>query len=328
MTTVLSSGLEAKIATLDGMIARFERVAVAYSGGVDSAALLHACLRVLGAERVLAVIADSASLPRAEREEALALARSMKAQLEILATQEIENPAYRANDGERCYFCKKELFSAMETMAKSRGIPVLAYGAIADDLLESRPGSRAAREFRVVAPLQEAGFSKEEIREYSRRHGLPTASKASFACLASRIPQGTEVTPQALARIELAEDGLRRRHFRQFRVRMLGEAAKIEVGSEETVRLLGHLGIEVAKELCAIGFQEVFLDLRGYRAPAAANFVLLENPFWSRLELASENMLRVPDEESRARLAEEIRAKLVDGDLPQRTVLWPIVSKD
>jgi uncharacterized protein len=227
-------------------------VAVAYSGGVDSAVLLHAAHSVLG-EKACGVIADSPSLPRRELAEALALARSIGARVEVLATHELDDERYRANAGDRCYFCKSALFAAMEPWARAQGFRALAFGEITDDLSDIRPGARAAQEFGVVAPLSAAGFSKADVRRYAREAGLVVADKPSSACLASRLPVGTRVTPERLGRIERAEEELKQLGLRQVRVRDLGESARVEVGRDELVYASGRTAA-IAAALAREGF--------------------------------------------------------------------------
>jgi len=230
-----TDGYERKLADLRARLAALESLAVAFSGGVDSAVLLHAAREALG-ERALGVIADSPSLPRRELEGARALALEIGAELVVLPTGELEDPSYRRNAGDRCYFCKSALFRAMEAFALERGVRALAFGEIADDLIEDRPGARAARELAVHAPLSAAGFTKEDVRRYAREHGLAVADKPSSACLSSRIPHGSEVTRERLARVERAEERLKDLGLRQLRVRDHGARARVEVGEAELDR--------------------------------------------------------------------------------------------
>jgi pyridinium-3,5-biscarboxylic acid mononucleotide sulfurtransferase len=230
-------------------------VAVAFSGGVDSGVLLHAAREVLG-DRCSAVIADSASLPRRELAEAQAFAERIGARLQIARTDELDNPAYRANAGDRCYHCKSALFARMEPWAEDRGFHALAFGEIADDRLDDRPGARAAGEFGVVAPLADAGFTKEDVRRYAREAGLELAEKPASACLASRIPLNTEVTAERLARVEAAEEALRALGLAVLRVRHHGELARVELGSDEYDRL-PEGEAELTGVLVACGFERV-----------------------------------------------------------------------
>lgn len=253
-----------RLARLDAHLAELERVAVAYSGGVDSSVLLHAAHRVLG-ERAAGVIADSPSLPRRELTEAVVLARSIGARLEVIGTREMDDERYRANAGDRCYFCKSALFSAMEPWAREQGFRALAFGEIVDDWSDVRPGARAAAEFGVVAPLSAAGFTKDDVRRYARDHGLPVAEKPSSACLASRLPVGTKVTPERLARIERSEETLRRAGYVVLRVRDHGTTARVEVGADEWSRAQAERDA-LAASLAPEGFERV--ELAVYRSPA------------------------------------------------------------
>ncbi|MFQ5669041.1 MAG: ATP-dependent sacrificial sulfur transferase LarE [Acidobacteriota bacterium] len=238
-------------------------VAVAFSGGVDSSVLLHAAQRELG-NGAAGVIADSPSLPRAELEAARSLARRIEARLHVVRTDEGEDPRYRANRGDRCYFCKSALFRAIRPWAQDHGFRALAFGEITDDLNEDRPGARAALEFGVVAPLREAGFSKEDVRRYAREEGLPVADKPATACLASRIPVGTEVTPERLARVEAAERALHRLGLLHLRVRDHGDGARVEVGAAE-MDLARSREASLAKALQQAGFASHHLAV--YRSP-------------------------------------------------------------
>lgn len=226
---------EDKLSALDAELVSHGRVAVAFSGGVDSSALLHAAHRVLGVENGFGVIADSPSLPRAELREAREIAASIGARLVEVATDEGSDPSYRANAGDRCYFCKAALFRAMEAYVAGSPGTTLAFGEIVDDWSDHRPGARAAAEFRVAAPLSSAGFTKADVRRYAAEAGLDLAAdKPASACLASRIPVGTEVTPERLARVEAAEARLKAEvGLRVLRVRHHGSHARVEVGADE-----------------------------------------------------------------------------------------------
>jgi uncharacterized protein len=230
---------EARVAALLARLAGFERLAVAFSGGVDSSVLLHAARLALG-DAAVAVLADSPSLPRRELASARATAAALGAPLVVLVTDELSDPDYRANAGQRCYSCKRELFERMRGWARAEGLRDLAFGEIADDLLDERPGRRAAQEARVHAPLAEAGFSKQDVRRWAREHALPVAEKPASACLASRLPVGTPVTRARLARIERAEDALKDLGLRVVRVRDHGERARVEVGRDELERARGQ----------------------------------------------------------------------------------------
>ena len=242
---------------------------VAFSGGVDSAVLLHACAHAL-AGRVLAVTADSPSLPRAVLEEARRFARELGVRHLVVATRELERAGYRRNDSDRCYHCKTELFTALAGELRGRpeaAWPVL-YGAIADDLTDHRPGARAAAEHGVRAPLADAAWSKEDVRAYARAHGLPVADKPSFACLASRVPYGTAVDAAVLARIEAAEAVLRSLGYAQFRVRHHGDVARVELLPQDIARAAQSDRERIAAGIRAAGYAYVALDLVGYRTGA------------------------------------------------------------
>ena len=255
----LCRGLAQELGELDGL-------AVAFSGGVDSGVLLHAAHAALGS-RAVGLIADSPSLPRRELDEALDFAVRLGVRLEVLETSELENDAYRANAGDRCYHCKQALFDAMERWAEEHGIAALAFGEIVDDLTDDRPGARAAGERGVLAPLGVAGFTTEDVRHYAEVHGLPLADKPASACLASRIPRGHEVTEDELARVEAAEESVRRLGFRVLRVRNFGTRARLEVGEDERARAEG-LRADLALALREGDFEE--FELATYRPPGAA----------------------------------------------------------
>jgi pyridinium-3,5-biscarboxylic acid mononucleotide sulfurtransferase len=253
---------------LDALRARLQELpgaVVAFSGGVDSTALLHACRDALG-ERTVAVTADSPSLPRAELADARALAADLGVRHVVLATNELAHQGYRANAGDRCYFCKKELFVtvARERAAVAPAAWPVVYGAITDDLGDHRPGQTAAAEHGVLAPLVDAGMSKADVRRYSREHGLRTADKPSFACLSSRVPYGTPIDAAVLARVEAAEQVLRAHGFRQFRVRHHGAVARLELGPDELPRAFA-LREELGRGVRAAGYAFVALDVFGYR---------------------------------------------------------------
>lgn len=238
-------------------------LAVAFSGGVDSSVLLHAASAVLG-DRAVGVLADSPSLPRAELEEARALAGSIGVELVVLRTQELERPGYASNDGLRCYWCKRTLFEDMRAWAQEAGVARLAFGEIVDDALDDRPGRRAAAELEIVAPLAAAGFTKSDVRRYAREAGLPVHDKPASACLASRIPRGTPVTRAALARVEEAEARVRALGFRVLRVRDHGSHARLEVGPSELERAREMLP-SLSLALDSLAFER--LELAAYRSP-------------------------------------------------------------
>ena len=236
---------------------------VAFSGGVDSSTLLHAAHSVLG-ERAVGVIADSPSLPRRELRQALALAEQMGARLEVVATREGDDERYRTNSGDRCYWCKAALFTAMEEVSARVGLRNMAFGEIVDDALDDRPGARAALERGVRSPLSAAGFDKRDVRRYAREAGLGVSEKPSSACLASRIPVGTRVTTEALARVEAAEEALRDFKFAQLRVRAHGVSALVEVEKIDLLRAQSH-SERISERLACLGFERVEMAL--YRSP-------------------------------------------------------------
>lgn len=242
-----------------------ESLLIAFSGGADSAYLAWAAHHALE-ERALAVTALSASFSRHDRDQAEAFVRATGVRHEFIETREFENPLYVANGADRCYHCKDELFDRMEALAKQRHFSAIAYGINADDTRDFRPGHRAAREHRVLAPLLDADLHKDEIRQLSRRAGLPTWDRPASACLSSRIPYGIAVTPELLEKIDRAESALRDLGFRQFRVRAHGELARIEVAPDELDRgFAPGMPRQIAAALKALGFAFVTLDLEGYR---------------------------------------------------------------
>jgi uncharacterized protein len=246
-------------------LAEFPSVIVALSGGVDSAYLAWAAHRAIG-ERALSVTALSPSYSAHDRAVVEEFVRQLGARHAFIETHEMENPKYRANASDRCYFCKDELFTVLDVMAQERGFAVVAYGVNADDTLDFRPGHRAASEHRVLAPLLDAGLHKTEIRLLSQRAGLPTWDRPASACLASRLPYGTEVTPERLALVECAEAALRELGFRQFRVRLHDKLARIEIAPDEMPRAMSpEMAASISSRLKTAGFTYVALDLEGYR---------------------------------------------------------------
>ena len=247
-------------------LAALETLLVAYSGGTDSAFLAFVAHQVLG-PRMLAVIADSASLPRAELAAALAFAEEHSIPVETLATNELANPDYQRNDAQRCFHCKDELFTQMEALRAQRGFSHIAYGRNLDDDGDFRPGQRAAAMHHAVAPLADAGLRKAEIRALARAAGLSLAEKPASACLSSRIEYGRAVTAEALAQVEAAEAALHALGFTQLRVRHHGELARIEFTRDELPRALSlELFDRISRELRALGFRYVTLDLEGFRS--------------------------------------------------------------
>ncbi|HKE35075.1 MAG TPA: ATP-dependent sacrificial sulfur transferase LarE [Candidatus Acidoferrum sp.] len=257
--------LEEKENLLISRLAEIPAIIVALSGGADSAYLAWAAHRALG-DRALTVTALSPSFAAHDREIVKQFVKKLALRHEFIETHEMENPAYRANQPDRCYFCKDELFSALDDLARSRGFAAVAYGVNADDTLDFRPGHRAATEHKVLAPLLDASLSKSEIRALSQRAGLPTWDRPASACLASRVPYGTEVTPERLALIERGEAALRELGFRQFRVRIHDNLARVEISQDEMPRALSpEMAAAISERLKSAGFAYVALDLQGYR---------------------------------------------------------------
>lgn len=255
-----------KIRKVEELILSRAPLIVAYSGGVDSTCLLALAARVAG-DQVLGAIADSPSLPRAALQQALEVASRIGARVEIVNTAEFENEEYLANPPNRCYFCKAELFSCLEGIARDRGYKTIAYGENADDCGDLRPGSRAAAEFQVLAPLKDAGLTKAEVRAISRELGLPTHDAPAQPCLSSRIPHGTRVTNGALALVEKGEEFVRSLGFRVFRVRYLAGppvTAKVQIAPAE-MELLAGTASAIEQGLRIAGFARVEIDPDGYR---------------------------------------------------------------
>jgi pyridinium-3,5-biscarboxylic acid mononucleotide sulfurtransferase len=259
-----------KIRRLEELLRAHAPLLVAYSGGVDSTCLLAVAHRALG-DSALGVIADSPSLPRRALADALSVARSFGALVEVIATQEIDSEQYASNPLNRCYYCKAELFAKMNALARERGFSAIAYGENADDPAHLRPGSKAAAEFAVLAPLREAGLTKAEVRELSRLYELPTAEAPAQPCLSSRIPHGTSVTREALGLIERGEEMVRSLGFRVFRVRYLAPSgARVQIALEE-MHCLAELRDKVFDGLREVGFGIIEIDPEGYRSPYDTN---------------------------------------------------------
>ncbi len=260
---------DVKLNKLKEILRGYGSCLVAYSGGVDSVLLAYIAYQILG-NRSLAVIADSPSLPRRELAEAREISKKYGFPLRVVKTQEFANTDYTENPINRCYFCKHELFDNLCEIAADSGFGILAYGENFSDIGDHRPGAKAAKKFRVRAPLKEAEMTKADIREYSKLLGLPTADKPQMPCLSSRIPYGQKVTEEKLAMIEKAEGILRDAGFREVRVRHHekpdGAMARIEIGSEEMDRFLTeNWESSIKSSFLEIGFAELELDTRGYR---------------------------------------------------------------
>jgi pyridinium-3,5-biscarboxylic acid mononucleotide sulfurtransferase len=258
--------LAPKRAALYRQLRSLGRTLVAYSGGTDSAFLAWASYQAQGKE-MLAVIADSPSLARSQLADAIAFTREQSIPLEIIHTEELDRQEYVRNDSSRCFHCKDELFTVMESFGSAHGFETIAYGVNLDDKSDFRPGQVAASQHRVAAPLLDAGLSKEEIRTLAHEAGLRIWDKPASACLSSRIEYGRPVTTEALTAVEQGEEALRRLGFRQFRVRHHGDIARIEIAREEMPRALTpEMAIKFTQIFKALGFKFVTLDLEGFRS--------------------------------------------------------------
>jgi len=253
------------------ILRRSGRLAVALSGGVDSATLLALAVEALGRESVLAVTGVSRSLVDEDLEDATEVARQLGVRHEVLETREMEREGYRANQGDRCYHCRSELFEGLLDLAGRLGFDAVAYGAIRDDLAEDRPGMRAASERKILAPLLDAGLSKEEVRVLAERAGLRLKDKPASPCLSSRIPAGTEVTEERLDQVRRAESVLRSLGFRQFRVRHHGDVARLELDPEgDSLIRNPEVQARVASGVREAGFRFVAVDIEGFRSGSVA----------------------------------------------------------
>ncbi len=241
-------------------------VMVAYSGGVDSAFLAAVAHRVLG-DRMLAVLADSASLARRDLEQARQFAEEQGIPLRVIATGELEKPEYQRNDADRCFHCKTELFDSMQALGAELGYAQIAYGMNADDTRDYRPGQRAAQEHAVLAPLADAGLTKQDIRALAKAAGYALWDRPAAPCLSSRVEYGRPVTREVLEQVERGEESLRRLGFREFRVRHHGELARVEIARTEMPRALTMEMLDaITASLRQAGFQYVTLDCAGFRS--------------------------------------------------------------
>ena len=266
-----NSGLLEKEAQLKAILEACGSMVIAYSGGVDSTYLADVAHEVLGRQAHM-LLADSPSLPREELAEARAIAEDRGWNLAIVQTREFENEAFLKNDGARCYHCKTELFGVMADYADRHGLTTLAYGEMAEDALDpTRLGSRAAKEHRAVAPLAQAGFTKDDIRARSQARKLSTWNKASFACLSSRFPTGARVSVEEILRVERAEQILRKLGFRQYRARHHGDLCRIEIEPGDFARMLDdETRAFLIDNLRKVGYRHITLDLAGYRTGSTA----------------------------------------------------------
>lgn len=258
--------LQTKEERLREIFRELDSVIVAYSGGVDSSYVAYVANAELG-PRAVCITGQSASLPEFQRAEIDSVVRKFGFQHEVIQTEELENPGYRANNPDRCFFCKDELYTKLESLARARGIKSIVDGSTVDDLGDYRPGRRAASQHAVRSPLIEAGLTKSEVRELSRRVTLPTWDKPASPCLSSRIAYGTTVTIERLSKVDRGEEILREFGFREFRVRHHDQLVRIEIAPAEMDRVLRKdLIDELARRFRELGFKYVTLDLEGFRS--------------------------------------------------------------
>ena len=274
---ISSEQLDAKRDRLLAVFAEWPGVAVAFSGGVDSTVVATAAFVALG-DRAVAVTADSPSVPRSELADARRLAELVGIRHEVVRTSEFDNPDYLKNDGSRCYFCKSELYSTIEQLLPRLSVPVMVSGANLDDAGDYRPGLTAAAEYKVRHPLQEAGFTKADVRALAKAWDLPAWDKPASPCLSSRLAPGLAVTPERTRRVEDAEVYLRSHGLRECRVRYHeGDLARVEVPADEVARFAAEpLRSELTGHLRGLGFKFVTLDLDGFRSGSLNDLVPLE----------------------------------------------------
>ncbi len=258
--------LNTKEERLREIFRELDSVIVAYSGGVDSSYVAYVANAELG-PRAVCITGQSASLPEYQRAEIDTVVQRFGFQHEVIQTEELENPGYSANNPDRCFFCKDELYTKLESVARTRGVKCIVDGSTVDDLGDYRPGRRAASQHAVRSPLIEAGLTKSEVRELSRRATLPTWDKPASPCLSSRIAYGTTVTIERLSKVDRGEEILREFGFREFRVRHHDQLVRIEIAPAEMDRVLRKdLIDELARRFRQLGFKYVTLDLEGFRS--------------------------------------------------------------
>lgn len=261
----MSTQPDRKLEQLKQHLASLGGAVVAFSGGVDSTFLLAVAVEVLG-DRVMAVTATSETYPERERQEACDLARLLGARHREVVSEELDIPEFKDNPRNRCYYCKKELFGKLKTIADGEGLQYVLDGTNIDDRGDHRPGRQAAAELGVLSPLEQAGLTKQDIRELSRQRNLPTWDKPAFACLSSRFPYGTAITPERVSKVGQAEESLRSLGFKVLRVRYHGDVARLELGADEFRQAVGELRESVASVVQQAGFAYAAVDLLGYRA--------------------------------------------------------------
>jgi uncharacterized protein len=256
---------EKKYENLKNKLKSMGKILVAFSGGVDSTFLLKVTKDVLG-DNVLAVIASSETYPEREQKEALRIAEDLNVRYKVIHTKELDDPNFRDNPPERCYFCKKELFSRLKEIAAEENILHVCDGSNFEDTFDFRPGAKAAEELDVHSPLKETGLDKSEIRILSRELGLPTWDKPAMACLSSRVPYFTRIEKESLRRIDSAEEYLKTRGFSQLRVRHHDQIARIEITPQDFPKIIAEkMRSEIVENLKKMGYLYVTIDLAGYR---------------------------------------------------------------
>lgn len=274
----IPSETERKYENLKDHLKSMGRVLVAFSGGVDSTFLLKVASDVLG-DNVLAVVASSETYPEREQKEALRLAGDMKVRYKVIRTKELDDPEFRDNPPERCYFCKKELFSRLKEIAAAENIPYVCDGSNFEDTFDFRPGTKAAAELGVLSPLKEAGLDKSEIRILSKELGLPTWDKPAMACLSSRFPYFTRIEKESLRQIDAAEEFLKSKGFTQLRVRHHDRIARIEITPQDFPRIVEEgMRNAIVENLKKLGYLYVTIDLAGYRTGSMNEPILSEDP--------------------------------------------------